>query len=63
MRIASPQAGQVSMSILNTRFRLGDLPQPEIFDWLEGRCELIAAGRSSLRVGHVDLLARPTRTR
>ena len=42
---------------------IGDLPQPEIFDWLKRRRELIAAGRSSLRVGHVDLLARPTATR
>ena len=42
---------------------IGDPPQPEIFDWLKRRCELIAAGRSSLRVGHVDLLARPTGTR
>jgi hypothetical protein len=39
---------------------IGDPAQPEIADWLERRCELIAAGRSSLRIGHVDLLARPT---
>ena len=42
---------------------IGDPPQPEIFDWLKRRRELIAAGRSSLRVGHIDLLARPTDTR
>ena len=39
---------------------IGDLPQLEIVDWLERRHDLIAAGRSSLRVGHVDLLACPS---
>ena len=42
---------------------IGDLPPLEIADWLERRLGLIAAGRSSLRVGHVDLLACPTGTR
>ncbi len=42
---------------------IGDPPQSEIVDWLERRRKLIAAGRSSLRVGHVDLLAHPTGTR
>jgi hypothetical protein len=39
---------------------IGDRPSREIVDWLERRLGLIAAGRSSLRVGHVDLLACPT---
>ena len=39
---------------------IGDPPLREIVDWLERRRGLIAAGRSSLRVGHVDLLACPT---
>jgi hypothetical protein len=38
---------------------IGDPPLSEIVDWLERRRGLIAAGRSSLRVGHVDLLACP----
>ena len=38
---------------------IGDPPLGEIVDWLERRRGLIAAGRSSLRVGHVDLLAYP----
>ena len=42
---------------------IGDPPLPEIVDWLSRRRELIAAGRSSLSVGHVDLLARPSATR
>jgi len=39
---------------------IGDPPPREIVDWLERRRGLIAAGHSSLRVGHVDLLACPT---
>jgi hypothetical protein len=39
---------------------IGDPPLSEIVDWLERGRGLIAAGRSSLRVGHVDLLACPT---
>jgi hypothetical protein len=38
----------------------GDPPLREIVDWLERRRALIAAGRSSLRIGHVDLLACPS---
>jgi len=37
-----------------------DPPSSEIVDWLKRRRALIADGRSSIRVGHVDLLARPT---
>jgi SAM-dependent methyltransferase len=40
-----------------------DPPRPEIVAWLKRRRDLIADGRSSIRVGHVDLLARPTATR
>jgi SAM-dependent methyltransferase len=32
----------------------------EIAGWLAHRRDLVAAGRSSIRVGHVDLFARPT---
>lgn len=39
---------------------IGGVPQHEIDGWLVRRGGLIAAGRSSLRVGHVDLLACPT---
>ena len=42
---------------------IGDPPKSEISEWLKRRRELIAAGRSSISVGHVDLLARPTGTR
>jgi hypothetical protein len=42
---------------------IGDPPLTEILDWLRRRRDLIAAGRSSIRIGHVDLLARPSGTR
>jgi hypothetical protein len=35
----------------------------EIAAWLTRRREHVAAGRSSIRVGHVDFFARPTATR
>ena len=35
----------------------------DIIGWLARRRDLIAAGRSSMRVGHVDFFARPTGTR
>jgi SAM-dependent methyltransferase len=40
-----------------------DPPRFQIIDWLKRRRELIAAGRSTIHVGHVDLLACPTATR
>lgn len=38
---------------------IGDLPLAEIVGWLTRRRDAVAAGRSSIRVGHVDVLARP----
>jgi SAM-dependent methyltransferase len=35
----------------------------EILGWLTRRRDLVAAGRSSIRVGHVDVFARPTAMR
>ena len=40
---------------------LGDLPQAAIDSWLARRRKLVAAGRSSVRVGHVDVFATATR--
>ena len=42
---------------------MGDVPLPDIVGWLTRRRDLVAAGRSSIRVGHVDFFARPTGTR
>jgi hypothetical protein len=41
----------------------GDVPLPDIIAWLKRRRELVTAGRSSIRVGHVDFFARPIATR
>jgi hypothetical protein len=41
----------------------GDVPLPEVVDWLTRRRDMVAAGRSSIRVGHVDFFAAPTGTR
>jgi hypothetical protein len=41
----------------------GDLPLAEIVGWLERRRDTVAVGRSSIRVGHVDIFARPIGTR
>ena len=42
---------------------LGSVPLPDVVSWLTRRRELVAAGRSTIRVGHVDFFARPTATR
>jgi hypothetical protein len=41
----------------------GDMPLPDIVGWLTRRRDAVAAGSSSIRVGHVDFFARPTATR
>src|SRR5262249_17354656 len=41
---------------------LGDLPQAAIDSWLARRRELVAAARSSMRVGHVDVFATTPRS-
>jgi hypothetical protein len=42
---------------------IDELPVADVLDWLGRRRDLVAAGRSSIRVGHFDLFARPTTTR
>jgi len=42
---------------------IGDLSLADVAGWLTRRREAVAAGRSSIRVGHVDFLAAPTATR
>jgi hypothetical protein len=41
----------------------GDLSLADTVAWLTRRRDAVAAGRSSIRVGHVDIFARPTATR
>jgi hypothetical protein len=40
-----------------------ELPVADVVGWLERRREHVAVRRSSVRVGHLDLFARPTTTR
>ena len=42
---------------------IDDVPLPDVIGWLKRRRDLVVAGRSSIRVGHTDLFARPTSTR
>jgi hypothetical protein len=37
-----------------------DVPLADVIGWLTRRRDLVAAGLSSIRVGHLDLFARPT---
>jgi hypothetical protein len=37
----------------------GDLPLADLVGWLTRRRDLVDAGRSTIRVGHVDFFARP----
>jgi hypothetical protein len=41
----------------------GNLPLAHVVEWLTFRRDAVAAGRSSLRMGHVDFFARPTTRR
>jgi hypothetical protein len=65
--VFAPQDRDIQLEVLSgwaTAARdIGDVPLPDVAGWLTRRRDLVAAGRSSIRVGHVDLFARPTATR
>jgi hypothetical protein len=42
---------------------IGDVPLPNVIEWLTRRRAHVEAGRSSIRVGHVDFFAKPTGNR
>ena len=42
---------------------IGNVPLANVVGWLTRRRDLVAAGRSSIRVGHRDLFARPAAAR
>lgn len=65
--IFEPQDHDIQLEVLSgwahaTR-EIGDVPMPELTEWLTRRRDHVAAGRSSIRVGHVDFFARPTGSR
>lgn len=57
------QDREIQVSILDgwagAASELGQLPLAEIMAWLTRRRDTVAAGRSSARVGHVDVFADP----
>lgn len=61
--IFGPDDSKIQIEILSgwaaASQELGELPLAETVDWLTRRREVVAAGRSSIRVGHVDVFARP----
>jgi hypothetical protein len=50
---------EVVRGFANAAGELRGLPDERIADWLARRLQRIAAGRSSMRVGHVDFFALP----
>jgi hypothetical protein len=62
-----PQDHEIQLQVLagwaNAVTELGDLPIAAIAAWLARRRELVTAGRSSMRVGHVDFFATPIAAR
>lgn len=65
--VFSPRDTEIQTEVLTgwavAAREIGDPPIGEIINWLARRRDHIAAGRSSMRVGHVDFFARPTTTR
>jgi hypothetical protein len=63
--ILGPQDTEIQLEVLagwaGAAADLGDLPPNAIVLWLARRRNFVAAGKSSMRVGHVDFLATPTR--
>ena len=63
--VVGPQDREFQMEILSgwasAARDMGDLPLADTVEWLTRRRD--AAGRSSIRVGHVDFFAAPTATR
>lgn len=62
--VAEPAEREFQMEILSgwtTAAReTGGLSVDDAVGWLTRRCEMVVAGRSTIRVGHLDFFARPT---
>ena len=50
---------EVLRGFANAAGELGDLPDERVADWVARRLDMVAAGSSSMRVGHVDFFAMP----
>ena len=54
---------QIVMGWAHAADELGDLPSTAVAAWLERRSAIIFAGRSRMRIGHLDFFAMPTAMR
>jgi hypothetical protein len=65
--VFAPQDREIQFEVLSgwaaAARDLGEVPLGDVVGWLTRRRDLVAAGRSSIRVGHVDFFAQPTGTR
>ena len=65
--VAGPNDREFQLEILSgwasAARDVGDLSLPDIVAWLTFRREQVVAGKASLRVGHVDIFARPAARR
>jgi SAM-dependent methyltransferase len=65
--IFGPDDREIQLEILSgwagVSRETGHLSLADTVEWLTGRRAALAAGRSSIRVGHVDIFGRPTGTR
>lgn len=61
--VIGPDDGDMQIEILagwaSAASELGDLPLADTVEWLTRRRDTVNAGRSSIRVGHVDIFAKP----
>jgi hypothetical protein len=61
--VFGPQDREIQNEVLSgwagAARELGEVAFPDLLDWLARRRDLVAAGRSHMRVGHVDIFARP----
>jgi hypothetical protein len=62
-----PQDREIQLEMLSgwaaAAREIGDVPLNDVIEWLTRRRDHVAAGRSSIRVGHVDFFATPTGSR
>jgi hypothetical protein len=65
--VFGPQDAEIQLATLagwaEATRETDELPDADVIDWLGRRRDLVAAGRSSIRVGHLDLFAFPTTIR
>ena len=61
--VFEPQHREIQTEILSgwaAAARENNLPLADVVNWLTRRRDLVAAGHSAIRVGHIDIFARPT---